>query len=314
MSYCDFCAGGLSNVALSLGGEWTGEHPRLELGTWKRSREVVDSSVSKNPERVSHQIWKTLYGKGQCILRATDKPTSSPTEKPVTPSPTPRPITPSPTNQPSTASPTSKPTVNYGPFFIAPMTTCQDNCYLSTGIMWDVGLSPFAPKDIVVESIFFEYTEPRFIDATVDLYKTFTGTYTDKVSYAAQWEKMSSVRVEAAHGTENVPGFNTAEFKLNPPVAIAADSSFGFYLRSSASVLRVGTGSNSNLDANGAFIGPGSTVMGGTFGIGVEGYLFNVNVKYSLMRPPTSAPTSNPSTARPSTLNPTPNPSTQKAS
>lgn len=44
MSYCDFCDGGLSNVALSYGGVWTGNHPRLDLNNWKESPEVAKSN------------------------------------------------------------------------------------------------------------------------------------------------------------------------------------------------------------------------------------------------------------------------------
>ncbi|KAL3788815.1 hypothetical protein HJC23_006268 [Cyclotella cryptica] len=312
MSYCDFCDGGLSNVALSYGGVWTGDHPRLDLDNWKESPEVVDSKVSLKPERVSHQIWKTLYSKGQCILRPTDKPTSSPvsssptkqpiTSFPTTSSPTPRPTTASPTSSSPSMRPTDSPTFNYGPFYLSPQKTCGDNCYLSRGIMFDVGLGSNATRGILIESISFEYTEPRFTNATVDLYRTFVGSYEDKVGFSAQWTQLESIRVKATHGTNVDVADRTMEISLDPPVAMSANDTVGFYLAASGSILRVGTGSNANFDSHSAFIGPGSTVMSSNFGIGVKGYFFNVDVKYAFMRPsqsPTEAPSKRPITFTP---------------
>lgn len=167
--------------------------------------------------------------------------------------------------------------------------------------MFDVGLAANARQDIVVESITFEHAEPRYSDVAVDLYRTFVGGYEDKVNFSAQWNKLDTKQVQATHGMVVAPGsYRTSEFNLNPPVAVSSQNSFGFYLRATSSILRVGTGSNGNTDKNGVFIGPGSTVMGGVFGIGIEGYLFNVSVKYSIIQP-TSKPTTTSPTSKQST-------------
>lgn len=316
MSYCDFCSGGLSNVALSMGGVWTGDHPRLDVKNWKPSNEFTELTVSKDPERVSHQIWTTLYKKGQCIIKQTAPPTKSPvtshpskqpvSSSPTSSSPTFRPITAKPTTVSPTKMPSVAPTINYGPFFIAPPKTCEDvgSCYLSRGIMFDVSLGANARQDILVESITFEHTEPRYSDVSIDLYRTFVGGYEDKVNFSAQWNKLDTKQVRATHGLVAAPGgYVTSEFKLDPPVTVSPESSFGFYLRASSSVLRVGTGSNANTDSNGVFIGPGSTVMGGIFGIGIEGYLFNVSVRYSIIHPTGKPTTGSPTLKRPTSPN-----------
>ena len=319
MSYCDFCDGGLSNVALSMGGVWTGEHPRLDIKNWEASKEFAELTVSKNPERVSHQIWKTLYSKGHCVIAkptsspVTNRPTKAPATTPPTLNPTSlsptslsptssrptlRPSTGRPTTLRPTAEPSSSPSVNYGPFYLSPLQTCEDNCYLSRGIMFDVGLDSNAGKDILIESIIFEHSEPMSTDVSIDLYRTYVGSYEDKVKYSAQWYKLDSMIVNATDGqASDLSGYSVSEFRLNTPMVVSADDVFGFYVRASSSILRVGTGSNANTDINGAYLGSGSTVMGGLFGIGIEGYLFSVNIKYSIFKPtknPTVSPTMRP--------------------
>ena len=310
MSYCDFCDGGLSNVALSMGGVWTGEHPRLDVKNWEASKEFSALTVSKNPERVSHQIWKTLYSKGQCVIKTTSTPTSSPvTDRPTTAPttthptlnptslsptslsptssrPTLRPSTDRPTTSRPTAEPSSSPSVNYGPFYLSPRQTCEDNCYLSRGIMFNVGLESEAGKDILIESIVFEHSEPKSTGVSIDLYRTYVGGYEDKTKFSAQWHKLDSMTVNATSDqTADPDRYSVSEFKLNPPMHISANDVNGFYVRASASILRVGTGSNANTDVNGAYLSSGSTVMGGVFGIAIEGYLFSVNIKYSFFKP-----------------------------
>lgn len=167
--------------------------------------------------------------------------------------------------------------------------------------MFDVGLVN-STRDILIESISFEYSEPRATDATVDLYRTFVGSYEGKVGFSSQWSQLESVQIKATPGANVVVANKVMDFILDPPISISPNDTLGFYLASSGSILRVGTGSNANFDSNGAFIGPGSTVMNGYFGIGIEGYLFNVNVKYSFMRPtqsPTEAPSKQPITFAP---------------
>ena len=87
-----------------MGGLWTGEHPRLAVRNWVPSKEIESSSVSTKPERVSHQIWKTLYSKGQCVVRQTAVPTKSPSFNPT------RSPTYNPTKHPTTLSPSQSPT------------------------------------------------------------------------------------------------------------------------------------------------------------------------------------------------------------
>lgn len=216
-----------------------------------------------------------------------------------------------------TLSPTVRPTVNYGPFNLSPLKTCEDNCYLSRGIMFDVMVGNIPDNQgILIESIAFEHTN-TYTDVSVDLYRTFVGGHQGKVNYSAQWSKIDSIEViQASLDPGAVTGsYATSEFKLIPPVAISADKTLGFYLRASTSILRVGAGSNAHSDSNGVALGIGSTVMGGVFGVGVEGYLFNVDIKYSIARPtnsPSKNPTSEPNkapTKQPTTENPTGKPS-----
>ena len=65
MSYCNFCAGGLSNVALTLGGIWNGIGDKSDIANWSPNPNLSLSSVT--PERVSHHVWNILAKKGEVI-------------------------------------------------------------------------------------------------------------------------------------------------------------------------------------------------------------------------------------------------------
>lgn len=73
MSYCNFCDGGLDNIAITFGGVWNGKGSRGDIEQWINHPDIV-GDVSKDPRRVSHNIWSKLDSK-EC---------TSPPSKPIT--------------------------------------------------------------------------------------------------------------------------------------------------------------------------------------------------------------------------------------
>lgn len=69
MSYCNFCEGGVSNIALTLGGEHNGAGAKTNLTTWQPHPNLALSNVTDKPERVSHHVYSTLLAKGRSIRR-----------------------------------------------------------------------------------------------------------------------------------------------------------------------------------------------------------------------------------------------------
>ena len=58
--------GGLDNVAMTFGGQWDGKGSKFNVKSWDKSPQLVSSSISKDPQRVSHRIWSILSSKGEC--------------------------------------------------------------------------------------------------------------------------------------------------------------------------------------------------------------------------------------------------------
>ena len=67
MSYCNFCEGGVSNIALTLGGEHSGAGAKADLATWQPHPNLALSDMTDKPERISHHVYSTLLAKGMSI-------------------------------------------------------------------------------------------------------------------------------------------------------------------------------------------------------------------------------------------------------
>ena len=295
MSYCNFCEGGLSNIALTLGGNWNGVDSRLDLNAWDTSPYLKESSVSLDPARVNHQIWTALNRKGECIRRP------SPTESGnlflvdvASPSDTP---TASPTiSSPPTKSPTYFPDPpEDGRHWVRPDTHCMEetNCASAVGIMFDLQLDMTQPTSdgILVESILFEHLH-RKQNQTVDVYTT-EGSYVGKERDASQWAKIASLTISGG------PQSHT-QLVLDRPIRLAPGNGQGFYLvaREGNNFFLVGKQANAtqvqSADANGASVQGGAVVFG-VFNFVMRGFTPSTQVGYTMFTThPSSSPTYDP--------------------
>ncbi|KAL7527967.1 hypothetical protein ACHAXR_004386, partial [Thalassiosira sp. AJA248-18] len=320
MSYCNFCQGGFSNVALTLGGSWNGEGSRLDINAWNTNPGLAVSSVSEDPERVNHYIWTALSAKGECIRSArTVSPSKSPTAYPTQddlPTPTSDPLlsptqdpltdpltftqvllsiptTSYPTATPTTSSPSKSPTFfpeppQDGRHWVHPETHCMldMSCLSSGGIMFDLELTEEPSSyGIIVESMLFEHLQQN---QTVDLY-TVEGSYEDREQLGDQWSKVATVSVNETNAY--------TEFVLDTPIIISPGNKQGFYLVTSdrRSFFLVGTAattnySSSSTDVNGVSFQGGSVVFD-MFGVSVAGYHPTVQAGYTMVLPPSAQPT-----------------------
>ena len=312
MSYCQFCVGGLDNIAMTFGGIWDGVGPQSDINSWITSPELKNG-VSKNPQRVSHHIWNTLSAKGACLI-----PTPAPSSSPTTTAPSSE-----PTASPTTKAPTYFPDIpeEDGLIWTQPDMHCkEENCATSPGYMFDLELSGYFESSqygILIESLQFEHMNRN---ATVDLY-TIEGSYhvssanqtnvTEDGSYRSskEWSKVATVIVNASHSFSQVV--------LDTPIMITPGSKQGFYFAkhgSNDNFFVVGHGENvSSTDVNGVSFKEASVVFD-NFGVDVNGFYPSIQVGYVIVDPPTMSPiTDVPSmspslepSVRPTTALPTP--------
>jgi hypothetical protein len=305
MSYCNFCNGGLDNIATTFGGSWTGAGPKFDVNSWKGNPNLVPSSVSNDARRVSQNMWKILAGKGQCITTdpapvpiATDAPTFPPSKPPVTPKPIPPPPTPkpvlptaAPTLKPSppptflppspkpsyglvATVPTFSPPPKDGRIWYRPGAHCKEsnNCETSPGVTFDMVLleEPLS-GGILVGALQFEHIR---YNATVDVY-TIEGSSAS--GDQQPWKKVASVTVD--------PRTNFTKVEFDSPFRISPGGKRGFYLinRDMANFFLVGRQPDPKVspsyDINGVGI-QGGSVRFGTFGVKVPGYNPTVQAGY----------------------------------
>jgi len=352
MSYCNFCDGGLSNIAMSLGGVWNEVGPRGSLSSWIPAPELV-GSLNTNPKRVSHKIWNTLNSKGECILPPppTAPPTNAPTGKPTTaapttsptPLPTPRPITseptappspaptsrpttkpptslptamattnvptksptpptppptkeptnrptiihsptapptPLPTSQPSTGTPTAQPTFTWATTLIEADSICTSNCFVSRGVMFDVGLKVDSDQEkILVTSISYEHTAPSIPGAKLEVYTSLTGSYIGREQRPSDWLKLATATISNE-------SFAFDDILLNYPIPIEKGEKRGFYLHvvGAEGLLVVGKGGGFQWsDDTGADLYSGSAIVD-TFGEALQDYYWAGKVGYKYVK------------------------------
>lgn len=287
MSYCNFCIGGLSNIAFTLGGEWEGEQPRSELETWQDNHLIV-GDVSKEPRRVSHTIWQRLASKGECV--------APPLERSETQG----------CNEHSDCDDVNECTVDVcesnvciiletmqnccgngmcelgerdscvldcGPFTIKPESFCED-CFELDGFMFDVGLDNQADRRVFISSVRFMHSAPANETATVDLYITEEGTYKDKVE-PTQWEKIASSNVSTTDKSD------FAEIQLDSYILLDSGSRRGFYLAASENIILFEEGVYSSTNDQGVEL-YSSRAVSGLFGDGIDGFSLSIEIHYLL--------------------------------
>jgi len=292
MSYCNFCDGGLSNIAITLGGVWDGNYPRTDLQHWNNHPDIV-GSVSKEPRRVSHNVWQRLASKGECV-----KPPSDPL----------------PTqgcNDDGDCDDFNRCTVDActesnvcaiinvlerccgngkceegegqscsdcGPFHIQAPSICE-NCHTLDGFMIDVGVSDKAEKKIFIDSITLAYAMPQNEDgATIDVYVSNNGSYIGKEKSVDEWEKVTTVTA-LQYNQKRETGILEVELHHSIPVGIGKRR--GLYFAASEDILKFGEKPYSIRNDHEVEL-YSSLAVSGLFGDGINGFSLSCGVSYTL--------------------------------
>ena len=322
MSYCNFCDGGLDNIAITFGGVWNGKGSRGDIEQWINHPDIV-GDVSKEPRRVSHNIWSKLDSK-EC---------TTPPSKPL--------ITQG-CNDDADCDDSNACTIEQcdletnlctltetlemccgngkcekgertcsdcGPFeFYGPF--CTENCQSLDGFMIDVGLDQKARRKVYINGIKLGYTLPKNTDgATIDVYVTSkisyigstTGSYVGKEQLPDDWERITTV---------TAPQFNqkreegVVEIKLQHSIPLDVNDRRGFYFVASEDIIKFREGVYSIQNDDGVEL-HSSLAVAGLFGTGINGFGLSVGVSYTLddslletwsptLSPSTYPPTSSP--------------------
>jgi len=293
MSYCNFCDGGLSNIAITLGGVWNGAEPRTDIERWENHPEIV-GSVSVEPRRVSHNIWQRLSSKGECVRPPED------------------PLPSQGCNDANDCDDGNRCTVDVceesnlcaitetldnccgngkceagegqncsfdcGPFTIKAPSFCE-NCHTLDGFMIDVGLSVKAEKRIFISSISLAYLSPENDNgATIDVYVATEGSYIGKEQSANDWEKVTTVTAPQ-YNPRRVTGI--LEIDLHHSIPLDIGTRRGIYFTASENIIKFGERPYSIRNEREVEL-YSSLAVSGLFGAGINGFSLSCEVSYML--------------------------------
>ncbi|KAL7537232.1 hypothetical protein ACHAXR_007675 [Thalassiosira sp. AJA248-18] len=294
MSYCNFCQGGLSNIAITLGGVWDGVEPRTDIDRWQNHPDIV-GSVSVEPRRVSHNTWQILASKGECV-----KPPSDPLPFQEC----------NDDNDCDDGNMCSIDVCNEsnscavteifddccgngkcepgeihcssdcGPFKIQAPNSCYwEDCHSLDGFMIDVGLNDEAERRVFVSSVTLEYSSPETnAGATINVYVTTEGSFLGKEESADNWERIKTVtvaRYNAKRGTRFI------EIDLLHSIPLGIGGRRGLYFAASEDIIMFGEGLYSIRNDHKVEL-HSSRAVSGLFGDGIDGFGLNIEVSYLL--------------------------------
>jgi len=297
MSYCNFCDGGLDNIAITLGGVWDGKEPRANVERWDDHPDIV-GRVSVDPRRVSHNVWTRLSSKGECVRPPSD------------------PVAILGCNDDGDCDDGNSCTVDVcdglsnlcrisetlddccgngmceagegrscnsdcGPFRIAAPSVCEEgDCRALDGFMIDVGLSSSAPTKIYISSISLAYSSPTTDDgATVNVYVSTEGSYVGKETSSTLWERVTTASVARYNQKRET---RLVELPLQHSVPLNVGERRGLYFATSEEIVLFGEGTYSVRNDDGVEL-HSSLAVSGLFGDGIDGFGLGVEVGYTLV-------------------------------
>ena len=287
VNYLLLDTGGLDNVAMTFGGQWDGKGSKFNVKSWDKSPQLVSSSISKDPQRVSHRIWSILSSKGECIRRTDNSPVI------ITPTPA-SPITTVPTlpsdahlfeeqdpykdplkiqsNISTTVSPIPIP--SNGPFSIGPDYLCGNDCTAVSEYMFSVKNQDSA-RSIELTGVSFEHRKPKNY-RSVKLYKSM-GSYLGKQHDTIQWMKIASKKIRRQK-------LIVEEFLLDKPIILTKGETISFHIKTKEDILLVGTKKqkNKSTDSNTMSVFDGSAVLAKLSGVILDDITGNGAVTYVL--------------------------------
>ena len=293
MSYCNFCDGGLSNIAITLGGVWNGVEPRTDLERWENHPEIV-GSVSVEPRRVSHNIWQRLSSKGECVRPPEDPlPSQGCNDDNDCDDGNICTIDVCEESNLCAISETldyccgngiceagegQSCSVDCGPFTVKAPSFCE-NCHALDGFMIDVGLSDKAEKRIFINSISLAYLSPENDNgATIDVYVATEGSYIGKEQSVNDWEKVTTVTAPQ-YNPRRVTGI--LEIDLHHSIPLDIGTRRGLYFTASENIIKFGEGPYSIRNEQEVEL-YSSLAVSGLFGAGINGFSLSCEVSYML--------------------------------
>lgn len=299
MSYCNFCSGGVTNVAFTYGGIWNGMTPRSDIGHWRNHPDIAGlGTVSVEPRRVSHTIWNVLSTKSNgCV-----EPQPSQSEGAV-----------QGCNDNGDCNDGNMCTIDVcgsnnvcmisktlddccgnkvceqgeisagcsdcGPFVIKPSTPCE-SCHALDGFLLKVGVNKSASRAISLTSISIQHKVPEDFPSSVEVFRARSlgtdenGEDKDIDHTALVWPYWQRVATATVPGNEGM-----MEITLSPPIAINVGESVELYIAAAEEILQFGVGAYSVENDHGVKL-HSSHAVSGKFGTALESFSLHCEVKY----------------------------------
>ena len=288
--------GGVSNIALTLGGTWTGTEPRTDISNWATHPDIT-GSVSRDPKRVSHTIYESLSRKG-CVEPPLERVPRT-----------------AGCNDDGDCDDGNACTVEIcngsylcavsevledccgnrvcelgeagacpsdcGPFGIKPdRRVCEgDGCHHLDGFMIDVALRDGAERRVTLTSVSVGYKSPEDTKgARVEVYATNEGSYRGKETSPLDWTLVASADA-TRYDAKKESG--VADLKFDNPIPIEVGGRRGLYVTASERILTLGEGAYHVDDVHGVEL-YSSRAVAGPFGAGVDGFALDCEVGYAL--------------------------------
>jgi len=293
MSYCNFCTGGMNNIALTYGGLWDGVSPRSDVGHWMNHPDVAAvGTVSVEPRRVSYTIWNLLSAKvKECVEPPPSQPQGRQGCNDSSDCNDNRTCTIDVCSSESNVCVVSKTLDNCcgngvceqgeisadcsdcGPFIIKPPKPCDD-CYALDGFIVEVGVSENAKQAISLTSISLQHKAPEQFSSSVEVFiaRPFhTGEATELIS--SLWQSVATATFPGSEGL--------MEIDLPTPIIIGVAEKVEIYIAATEQLLQFGVGAYSIENDHGVQL-HSSHAVSGRFGTAIESFALNCEVKYAV--------------------------------
>ena len=289
MSYCNFCTGGMNNIALTYGGLWDGNAPRTDIGHWVNHPDIAGvGTVSVEPRRVSHTIWNVLSDKAQeCVEppsqseelqgcndnsdcndnnMCTIDTCSSDNVCMVTET-----LANCCGNGVCEQGEISADCSDCGPYVIKPSKPCED-CHALDGFILEVGVSENANQAITLTSISLQHKAPEQFGSSVEVLvaRSFNSGEVTKLS-SSLWQGVTTVTVPGSKGM--------MEINFPSPITIDVARKVELYIAASEELLQFGVGAYSIENDHGVHL-HSSRAVSGRFGTALDSFSLNCEVKY----------------------------------
>ena len=292
MSYCNFCTGGIDNVAFTYGGLFDGKGPRSDINSWVNHPDIAGiGTVSVEPKRVSYTIWNLLSDKvtecieppypSQELQRCNDSSDCDDTNMCTID------VCSSPDNVCSVyetlgnccgnnvceQGEVSANCSDCGPFVIKPSTPCED-CHALDGFVLEVGVNKNANQAVSLTSISLQHKAPQQLGSYVEVFIARSSSVgVDTKLNSAFWQGVNAASFSDRKGM--------IEISFPSPVVVDIAGKVEIYIAASEELLQFGVGAYSIENEHGVQLHSGRAVSG-RFGTETQSFSLNCEIKYRL--------------------------------